>query len=88
MKIVITNAAEADMPAEMQSHCEQLLLQRIAALPAIGDELTVLYSENDPLGEAGEVDDSAYFVYFGVTDIECPDLANPANASISVELLY
>lgn len=88
MKIVITNAAEADMPAEMVRHCEQLLLRRIVDLPAIGDELTVLYSENDPLGESGEIDDSAYFVYFGVSNIETLDVANPVNATIFVELVY
>lgn len=88
MKIVITNVAEADMPAEMASHCEQLLLQRIADLPTIGDELTILYAKNDPLGESGEVDDSAYFLYFGVTAIDCPDTTNPANATIFVELFY
>lgn len=81
MKIVLNNAAEAGMPEEMIGHCQQLLQWRIAklygnALPEAGSNIEVLYSEKDPLQESDEVDDSAYLIYFTVSNVVSVDGAN------------
>lgn len=74
MKIELNNVEEAGMPEEMAGHCRQLIERQIVknydGLPAAGDEITILYSEEDPLLENDEVDDSAYFLYFTVEKTE------------------
>lgn len=74
MKVILTNAAEAGMPNEMISHCEQLLQWRIAklhgdGLPEEGADIEILYSEKDPLQQSEEVDDEAYMIYFAVSKV-------------------
>ena len=80
MEIVLTNAEEAGMPEPMIGHCIQLLTWRIEklypGLPNAGDHLEILYSEKDPLMESEEVDDTAYFIYFTVAEVEGEDRAN------------
>ncbi len=70
MKITITNAEEAGMPKDMIENCRQLLERRIrktmTTVPAPGTELEILYSDKDPLGTSGEMDDTAYFIYFTI----------------------
>lgn len=91
MKVIITNAEEAAMPAEIAANCEQLLLRRIkkthSSLPKVGEELTILYSEIDPLGEKGLEDDTAYFIYFSVLDIESSG-DDIETSTIHVELIF
>lgn len=74
MEIILTNAAEAGMPEDMMGHCRTLIGQRIdkkfAGKVNAGDDVSVLYSEKDPLGTSGEVDDTAYLIYFTVDHVE------------------
>ena len=74
MEIILTNAGEAGMPEEMMGHCTTLIGQRIekkfAGKVSAGDDVSVLYSEKDPLGTSGEVDDAAYLIYFTVDKVE------------------
>ena len=89
MQILITNAAEAEMPEEMQENCQTLLLRRINHLfpdsfPKEGESLTILYSEKDPLLQSEEVDDTAYFIYFDVEKVENGE--NRAGASVWVRI--
>ena len=74
MKITLTNALEAGMPEEMIENCRQLIERRIQdtmqELPAQGTDVTILYSDKDPLGKTDQVDDTAYFIYFTVEKAE------------------
>ncbi|QQS30937.1 MAG: hypothetical protein IPM47_08460 [Sphingobacteriales bacterium] len=93
MNIVITNFEEAGMPQEMADNCCKLIAWRIEdtydALPAEGDDITILYSETDPLQETDKVDDSAFFIYFDVVKVESvPDDTNPDNATVYLELVF
>ncbi|OWY23394.1 hypothetical protein C7N43_03300 [Sphingobacteriales bacterium UPWRP_1] len=93
MKIVITNAEEADMPQEMADNCCQLIAWRIQKLyfllPNIGDEITILYSEKDPLQTTDLVDDNAYFIDFEVMSVESvAGQTNTDNATVYVELAF
>lgn len=90
MTILIPNATDAGMPEEMIGHCKQLLEWRIEKLyankmPTAGDSLEVLYSEKDPLMESDEVDDTAYFVYFTIAEVEGDQLSS---ANITIDLVY
>lgn len=70
MEIVLTNALEMGMPEEMANHCRTLIQRRVMekfdGKVKPGDDVTILYSEKDPLGESEEVDDTAYMIYFTV----------------------
>ena len=93
MNIIITNFEEAGMPQEMAENCCKLIAWRIEktyeSLPAEGDDVTILYSEIDPLQETDVVDDNAYFIYFGVVKVEtASDDTDPDNATVYVELAF
>jgi hypothetical protein len=88
MKIIINNAEEAEMPAEMIKNCEKLLEWRIEEMPEVGEELEVLYSEKDPLMESEEIDETAYHIYFTVTEIEPADETHPENATFYFDLVF
>ena len=92
MQIILTNAGEAGMPETMQSHCRQLLEWRIekkfTSLPKPGDEVTILYSEKDPLMESGEVDDRAYFIHFTVAEATGNFGSEPDDTVIKLDLAY
>lgn len=92
MNIIITNFEEAGMPPEMAENCRQLLQWRIEDeydfLPDEGDDVTILYSEKDPLQETDEMDDHAYFIYFGVAKVEAPDATDRSKATVYLELDY
>ncbi len=91
MKIVLSNAAEAGMPADMIGHCTQLIAWRIerkfAGLPKPGDDITILYSEKDPLMETDRVDDRAYMIYFSVDRVEITAPGEREGATIYVNLV-
>lgn len=74
MEIIHTNAREAGMPEEMIGHCTTLIGRRIEkkynGKVEPGADVSVLYSEKNPLGTTGEVDDTAYDVYFTVEKVE------------------
>ncbi len=89
MEIILTNVAEAGMPESIAGHCRILLERRIqklfpGALPGLGADVTILYSEKDPLWERLESDDSAYFVHFSVEEVE----GNGAEARVFVRLEF
>jgi hypothetical protein len=93
MNIIITNFEEAGMPQEMAENCCKLIAWQIEktydSLPGEGDDVTILYSDIDPLQETDEVDDNAYFIYFGVVRVETvPDDTNPDNATVYLELAF
>jgi hypothetical protein len=93
MQIILTNASQAGMSDTMQSHCRQLLEWRIrkkfTALPRPGDDVTILYSEKDPLMEKDEVDDRAYFIHFTVAKVEGSNNDPDAgDVVIYLDLLY
>ncbi len=74
MEIIHTNAREMGMPEEMISHCSILIARRIErkynGKVEAGTDVSILYSDKDPLGTSGEVDDSAYEVYFTVDKVD------------------
>jgi hypothetical protein len=88
MKIILTNALDAGMPEPMMDHCRILLERRIkktfSEIPGPGDEVTILYSDKDPLGQSNEVDDEAYLIYFVVETMEGADLES---ATLSLSLV-
>ena len=90
MKIVMTNAAAAGMPADMIGHCAQRIAWRIAkkfdGLPKPGDDVTILYSEHDPLMETDLVDDRAYLIYFTVSRVEEAGSEQREGATVYVDL--
>ena len=90
MNIILTNAAEAGMPADMIDHCRQLIARRIAkkfeGLPKPGDDVTILYSEKDPLMETDLVDDRAYMIYFTVSRVEEAGTGQREVATVYVDL--
>jgi hypothetical protein len=90
MTIVLTNAAEAGMPADMIGHCRQLIAWRIEqkfdGLPKPGDDVTILYSEKDPLMETDLVDDRAYMIYFTVSRVEEGGSGQREDATVYVDL--
>lgn len=90
MKVIITNAEEAEMPSDIKANCEQLLARRIANvydfLPEAGDEIEILYSEKDPLGDTE--DEEAYFIYFDIVTVKIPDDKNRDKATIMVEVMF
>lgn len=93
MKIVITNFEEAGMPQSVADHCQILLERRIQkefpdGLPEEGSEVTILYSEKDPLGESQEPDDQAYFIYFVVDRILTPEENNSEFATVELSLIF
>jgi len=80
MKIEITNAEEAGMPAEMIKNCEQLLAWRIEQKkPKSGDPIDILYSESDPLMEKENWGGDAYGIYFTIVEL------SPKHAKIELE---
>ena len=87
MNIILTNALDAGMPKPMIDNCIILLERRIkntfTEMPGPGAEVTILYSENDPLGQPKEGDDEAYFVYFVV---ETAEGANMESGTVSLML--
>jgi hypothetical protein len=80
MNIVITKAEAMGMPLEMIANCKQLLERRVRktmqAVPEAGAELTILYSDKDPLGTSGVVDDESYMIYFVVEEANGDSLEN------------
>jgi hypothetical protein len=74
MEIIMMNAREAGMPEEMISHCQTLIGRRIEkkfnGKVDAGADVTILYSEKDPLGTSDQVDDHAYDIYFTVEKVE------------------
>ena len=91
MEIIITNADEAGMPIEMIEHCTELAARRIqkefGGPPSPGAEVTILYSEKDPLGKTNEADDNAYFIYFTVQSVETHHGGDPLAATIKLLLV-
>lgn len=91
LKIILTNAAEAGMPADMIGHCEQLIAWRIeqkfAGLPTPGDDITILYSEKDPLMGTALVDDRAYMIYFTGSRMMDPVPSGRSPATIYADLV-
>jgi len=91
MEIILTNADEAGMPADMQDHCRELINRRIlkefGGLPTAGAEVTILYSEKDPLGQSKEVDDNAYFIYFTVESVEATQGGDPHAGKVKLILM-
>lgn len=89
MNIILTNGLEAGMPEVMIDNCRVLLERRIkktfAEMPEPGTEVTILYSDQDPLGQSDVVDDTAYFIYFVVETAEGKDLES---ATVSVSLVF
>ncbi len=83
MEIILTNVEEAGMPPEMAGHCKTLVERRIRkefdGNPPVGADVTILYSDKDPLGQSKEVDDAAYFIYFTVESVE-PGAGNGSDA--------
>ncbi len=73
MEIVLTNAREAGMPEDMMKNCRTLIERRIqeafAGKVEPGADVTILYSEKDPLGTSDAVDDQAYMIYFTVEKV-------------------
>lgn len=93
MTINLINVEEAGMPEAMASHCKILLERRIKkefpdALPEPGAEVTILYSEKDPLWETLESDDNAYFVYFVVENVEAGQGDDNNQAVLDLALMY
>ena len=89
MTITLTNVEEAGMPETMAQHCQTLLERRIkkefpGQLPEPGAEVTILYSEKDPLGESSEPDDNAYFIYFTVENVEPAEGGDPGNVHLAL----
>ena len=74
MEIILTHAREAGMPEEMIGHCQTLIQRRIEkhfkGQVEAGADVTILYSEKDPLGTSEQVDDNAYMIYFTVEKVE------------------
>ena len=91
MEIILTNAEAAGMPPEMAEHCRELVGRRIekefGGPPSPGAEVTILYSEKDPLGKTKEVDDSAYFIYFTVESVEAHHGGDPHAARVKLSLV-
>lgn len=93
MNIQINNAEEAEMPETMVKNCQVLLERRIKkefpdALPEPETEITILYSDEDPAGEAHEGDDTAYFLYFTVEKVDSEAEGDPDKASIELALMF
>jgi hypothetical protein len=81
MKVEITQAVEAGMPAEMIKNCEQLLAWRIEKKnPKAGDPIDILYSESDPLMEKEDWGGDSYAIYFTVLEI--------SSTAAKIELSY
>ncbi|HEX5112758.1 MAG TPA: hypothetical protein VFV79_07920 [Saprospiraceae bacterium] len=91
MEIILTNVEEAGMPAEMADNCKELISRRIqkefGGLPTAGAEVTILYSEKDPLGKTKEADDNAYFIYFTVDSVEATHGGDPHAAKVKLTLV-
>ena len=91
MNIILTNAAEAGMPEDMIANCKTLIERRIqkkfGGTPTPGADVTILYSEKDPLGTTNEVDDHAYDIYFTVESVEAPKGGDPNSGTVKVQLM-
>jgi hypothetical protein len=91
MEIILTNVEAAGMPAEMAEHCKELVARRIqkefGGTPSPGAEVTILYSEKDPLGKTKEPDDSAYFIYFTVESVEAHHGGDPHGGKVKLKLV-
>lgn len=74
MEIIHTNAREAGMPEEMIGYFTTLISRRIenkfGGKADPGADVTILYSDKDPLGTSDQVDDQAYMIYFTVEKVE------------------
>jgi hypothetical protein len=91
MEIFLTNAEEAGMPADMAENCRELISRRIqkefGGLPSAGAEVTILYSEKDPMGKTKEIDDAAYFIYFTVESVEAHHGGDPHAGKVKLTLM-
>jgi hypothetical protein len=93
MNILITNYQEAEMPEDKAGHCRILLERRIDnkfpdELPGPGADVTILYSEKDPLWETIDYDDHSYFIYMTVEKVELPEGADRDEATVYVKLEF
>ncbi len=91
MEIILTNVEEAGMPTDMAENCKELISRRIqkefGGLPTAGAEVTILYSDKDPLGNSKEVDDTAYFIYFTVESVEAHPGGDPHAGKVKLTLM-
>jgi hypothetical protein len=91
MEIILTNAEEAGMPADMAENCRELISRRIqkefGGLPSAGAEVTILYSEKDPMGKTKEIDDTAYFIYFTVESVEAHHGGDPHAGKVKLTIM-
>lgn len=92
MNIILTNTEDAGMPEEMAGFCRQLLERRILntfdTAPEPGADVTILFSENDPLMESEELDETAYDIYFTVEKTEIPAGGKWQDGTVYLNLVF